>query len=87
MINAARRKVAIRTNSPTLLGSLAIIAYYTTIEVANYLGLTYEEFCDLPGLRESRNPEGSTNVSIDTSGNTIYATVIPAKNNTRMLKP
>jgi hypothetical protein len=53
MIKAARRKAPIRTNSPLLLGSLAIIEYYTTIEVANYLGLTYEEFYDLP----SREPD------------------------------
>jgi hypothetical protein len=54
MIKAARRKVKIRTNSPLLLGSLAIIEYYTTIEVANYLGLTYEEFYDLPSKEPDR---------------------------------
>ena len=48
MTNAAQRKAAIRINSPLLLGSLATIEYYTTIEVAKYLGLTYEEFYNLP---------------------------------------
>src|ERR671910_632327 len=35
------------------LGSLASIEYYTTITVANYLGLTYRQFYNLP----SKDPE------------------------------
>ena len=30
------------------LGTLAIMEYFTTTEVAKYLNLTYEEFLDLP---------------------------------------
>jgi hypothetical protein len=36
-----------------LLGHLALIEYYTTIGVANYLGLSYEEICNLP----SKDPD------------------------------
>lgn len=36
-----------------LLGRLALIEYYTTIGVANYLGLSYEEFYNLP----SKDPD------------------------------
>jgi hypothetical protein len=36
-----------------LLGRLALIEYYTTIGVANYLGLSYEEIYNLP----SKDPD------------------------------
>jgi hypothetical protein len=38
-------------------------------------------------VRESSSLVGSTKVSIEASGNTIYATVIPDKISIRMLKP
>jgi hypothetical protein len=53
MNKVAQRETKTRANSQSLLGSLALMEYYTTTKVASYLGLTYEEFHDLP----SRDPE------------------------------
>jgi hypothetical protein len=51
LINAAQVKKTI--DKQKLLGSLAFMEYYAAAEVANYLGLTYEEFCSLP----SKDPD------------------------------
>jgi hypothetical protein len=45
MIKMSKVRPTINVNE---LGSLASIEYYTTITVANYLGLTYREFYNLP---------------------------------------
>jgi hypothetical protein len=41
------KEIPIKDNQK-LLGRLVFIEYYTTTVVVNYLGLTYEEFCNLP---------------------------------------
>lgn len=45
MIKMSKVRPTVNTNE---LGSLASIEYYTTTTVANYLGLTYREFYNLP---------------------------------------
>jgi hypothetical protein len=51
LINAAQVKKTI--DKQKLLGSLAFMEYYAAFEVANYLGLAYDEFCSLP----SKDPD------------------------------
>jgi hypothetical protein len=45
MIKKSKTRCTINDNE---LDSLASIEYYTTTTVANYLGLTYKQFCNLP---------------------------------------
>ena len=48
-----RRAIKI-DNKPRPLGRLALMEYYTMTELVNYLGLTYEEFFDLPAKDPSK---------------------------------
>jgi hypothetical protein len=48
MIQSSQRRESIKIFKPELAKSLSFIVYYTTTEVASYLGLTYEEFFSLP---------------------------------------
>ncbi|HEY9386629.1 MAG TPA: hypothetical protein VIP70_06290 [Nitrososphaeraceae archaeon] len=43
-----RFRTPVDESKPRLLGNLASMEYYTTTKIANFLGLTYEEFLDLP---------------------------------------
>lgn len=52
LIKAAQVKKTI--DKQKLLGSLAFMEYYAAAEVANYLGLTYEEFCSLPSKDQDK---------------------------------
>jgi hypothetical protein len=43
-----RFRTTVDESKPRLLGNLASMEYYATTKIANFLGLTYEEFFDLP---------------------------------------
>ena len=48
-----RFRTTVDESKPRLLGNLASMEYYTTTKIANFLGLTCEEFLDLP----ARDPD------------------------------
>jgi hypothetical protein len=48
LTRSSRARSTINVDNLKSLGNLAFMEYLTTTEVAYYLGLTYEEFFDLP---------------------------------------
>jgi hypothetical protein len=50
-----RFKRTVDDNKPRLLGNLGSMEYYTTTKIAIFLGLTYEEFFDLPARQTQSN--------------------------------
>lgn len=48
LTRSSKARSTINVDNLKSLGTLAIMEYFTTTEVAKYLNLTYEEFLDLP---------------------------------------
>lgn len=48
LTRSSKARSTINVDNLKSLGTLAIMEYFTTIVVAKYLNLTYEEFLDLP---------------------------------------